>query len=85
MRSGLARATTAVAGVLLLVYVIHRTGAHQITADIARLGWGLAWVIALGGVAHLVKTWAWRFTLLDHHDTVSFRRLSAWPARPLSC
>ena len=32
---------------------------------IASVGWGLVLVIALAGVSHLVRTWAWRLTLLD--------------------
>jgi phosphatidylglycerophosphate synthase len=32
-------------------------------------------VIALGGVSHLVKTWAWRLTLLDDKHQVSFARM----------
>jgi len=32
-------------------------------------------VIALGGVSHLVKTWAWRLTLLDEKRQVSFVRM----------
>ena len=39
------------------------------------LGWGLALVIAWGGVAHILKTWAWRLTLLDGKHQVSFARM----------
>ena len=28
--------------------------------DASKLGWGIAVVIALGGVGHLAKAWAWR-------------------------
>jgi uncharacterized protein (TIRG00374 family) len=39
------------------------------------LGWGLGLVIALGGISHVVKTWAWRLTLLDEKHQVSFVRM----------
>ena len=32
-------------------------------------------MIAWGGVAHVVKTWAWRLTLLDEKHRVSFGRM----------
>ena len=32
-------------------------------------------MIALGGVSHVVKTWAWRLTLLDEKHHVSFARM----------
>ena len=34
-------------------------------------------MIALGGVGHVVKTWAWRLTLLDDKREVSFARTLA--------
>jgi len=39
------------------------------------LGWGLALVVAWGGVAHILKTWAWRLALLDGRHQVSFARM----------
>jgi len=52
-------------GVLLFTYLIRRAGSAMLLESMAALGWGLALVIAWGGVAHVVKTWAWRLTLLD--------------------
>jgi hypothetical protein len=43
--------------------------------NISTLGWGLVLIVALGGVVHLVKTWAWRLTLTDCRDDVSFTRM----------
>ncbi len=60
---------------LLLFWVLRRTGTRQIAADITRLGWGLALIIALGGLAHVVKTWAWWFTLPEDKYAVSFWRM----------
>jgi len=39
------------------------------------LGWGLGLVLAWGAVGHVVKTWAWRLTLLDDKRQVSFARM----------
>jgi uncharacterized protein (TIRG00374 family) len=62
-------------GVLLLAYLVRRTGFAKILESIATLGWGLILVILLGGVSHLVKTWAWRLTLLGERHQVSFPRM----------
>jgi len=62
-------------GILLLTYLMRRAGPAKLLESMATLGWGLALVIALGGVSHLVKTWAWRLTLLDEKHQVSFVRM----------
>ncbi len=62
-------------GILLLVYLVRRAGPTKLMESMATLGWGLALVIAWGGVAHVVKTWAWRLTLLDDKHRVSFIRM----------
>jgi len=62
-------------GVLLLAYLIHRAGAAKLLTSMVTLGWGLGLVIAWGGVAHVVKTWAWRLTFLDDKHRVSFARM----------
>jgi uncharacterized protein (TIRG00374 family) len=62
-------------GVLLLTYLVWRAGPAKLLESIATIGWGLGLVIALGGVSHLVKTWAWRLTLLDEKRQVSFVRM----------
>jgi len=65
----------AVLGILLFVHLIHRAGPAKLLASMVALGWGLALVIAWGGVAHILKTWAWRLTLLDEKYQVSFARM----------
>jgi len=65
----------AILGILLFVYLIHRAGPAKLLASMVALGWGLALVIAWGGVAHILKTWAWRLTLLDGKYQVSFARM----------
>jgi phosphatidylglycerophosphate synthase len=62
-------------GILLFVYLIYRAGPAKLLASMVALGWGLALVIAWGGVAHILKTWAWRLTLLDGKYQVSFARM----------
>jgi len=65
----------AIFGTVLLAYLIWRIGPSTLVQDASRLGWGLALVIALGGVAHVVKAWAWRFTLSGEEHKVSFPKL----------
>ena len=62
-------------GVVLLAYLVHRAGPARLLECISTLGWGLSLVIVLGGVSHVVKTWAWRITLLDDKHQVSFARM----------
>ncbi len=62
-------------GILLFVHLIQRAGPAKLLASMAALGWGLALVIAWGGVAHILKTWSWRLTLLDGKYQVSFARM----------
>ena len=69
------RIVAAVSGAALLAYLIWRVGPADLVENISRLGWGLALIIALGGVAHLVKTWAWRLTLAGCRGGVSFARM----------
>ena len=64
-----------VLGILLFVYLIHRAGPAKLLTSMVALGWGLALVIAWGGVAHILKTWAWRLTLLEGKHQVSFARM----------
>jgi len=68
------RSIAVFSGSALLAYLIWRAGPGNLWRNISTLGWGLALIIALGGVAHLVKTWAWQLTFVGE-DRVSFRRL----------
>jgi uncharacterized protein (TIRG00374 family) len=68
------RTLAGIFGVLLLVLLIRRAGIANLRESMAAVGWRLVLVIALGGVAHVVKTWAWRLTLLDDKRKVSFAR-----------
>jgi phosphatidylglycerophosphate synthase len=63
------------AGLFLLAYLVHRAGPAKLLASITTLRWGLGLVLLWGGVAHVVKAWAWRLTLLEDKRHVSFARL----------
>jgi phosphatidylglycerophosphate synthase/uncharacterized membrane protein YbhN (UPF0104 family) len=65
----------AILGVLLFIHLIQRAGPAKLLASMIALGWGLALVVAWGGVAHILKTWAWRLALLDGKYQVSFARM----------
>ena len=62
-------------GLLLLVYLVHRAGAANLMHNLIKLGWGLALIIVLGGLSHVVKTWAWQLTLTSDKHRVSFFRM----------
>src|SRR5271167_92860 len=61
-------------GVALLVALIRGTGLSRVVDQVKTVGWGLGLVIALGGIAHLTKTLAWRLTFLCDLRDVSFAR-----------
>jgi len=65
----------AIFGVLLFLHLIHRAGPTKLLASMVALGIGLALVVAWGGVPHILKTWAWRLTLVDAKYQVSFPRM----------
>lgn len=62
-------------GAVLLAVLVWRIGSANILADLRGLGWGLSAILALGGLSHLVKTGAWRFTFPRQHRTIPFFRL----------
>jgi phosphatidylglycerophosphate synthase len=62
-------------GALLFAYLVWRAGPAKLRENIVTLGWGFTWVIALTGISHVARTWAWRITLGDHREKISFFRL----------
>ncbi len=46
-----------------MVFLILHAGPRALLENAKTIGWGLAPVIALGGLSHLIKAWAWRLTL----------------------
>ena len=65
----------AILGIGLLGCLIRQAGPARLLESLHRLGWGLALIIALGGVSHLVKSYAWRLTLAGCGSKVSLGRL----------
>jgi phosphatidylglycerophosphate synthase len=60
---------------LLFAYLVWRAGPHSLWGNFRTLGWGLISVLALAGVSHFAKTWAWQLTLGEDKDKISFPRL----------
>ena len=64
------------ASVALLGYLAWHAGPANLWRNLVRLGWGFTLVIALAGVSHLVRTWAWQLTLGKDRHKLSFPRLA---------
>lgn len=64
-----------VLGILLLVWLVLRTGTAAVLQEIKTIGWwGFGVVLLLGGLSHLIKTWSWRLTFLCEIRNISFAR-----------
>ncbi|MBV8631884.1 MAG: flippase-like domain-containing protein [Silvibacterium sp.] len=74
-RRQIIRAAGAVLGIALMGYLIRRAGLATLLESMHRLGWGLALIVAVGGLSHLVKSCAWRLTLAGCGSKVSLGRL----------
>jgi phosphatidylglycerophosphate synthase len=61
-------------GIGLLAYLVSKSDIHALAADAKTIGWGLLLIIALGGLSHVVKTWAWLLTMRGERRKVSFTR-----------
>ena len=66
------RLLNAVFGIVLLVWLVHRLGLANLMQDVSRLGWGIALVVALGGIAHVAKALAWRLAFPSDENSVAF-------------
>lgn len=62
-------------GSVLFGYLIWQAGPSKLLENVGKLGWGFIWVLALAGVSHVARAWAWRLTLDDHKHKTSFPRL----------
>jgi len=65
----------ALLGLALLVYLVVHTGPKLLLQQAKLMGWGLGFVIALGGISHLVKTCAWRLALPGEARRISFAKM----------
>lgn len=61
-------------GIGLLAYLMSKLDVHALTVNAKAIGWGLLLVIALGGLSHVVKTWAWLLAMRGEHCKVSLLR-----------
>jgi len=59
----------------LLVYLVRHAGVSNLWQNLLKLGWGFIFVVALAGVAHLVRTWGWQLTLGEDRHKISFPKL----------
>ena len=66
-----------VLGIALLVVLVLRAGTATVVHQVKAIGWGFGLVLILGGIGHLIKTWAWRLTFLSDIQNVSFARTFA--------
>jgi phosphatidylglycerophosphate synthase len=60
---------------VLFAYLIWQAGPSKLWENMVKLGWGFMWVLALAGVSHVARAWAWQLTLGDHKHKTSFPRL----------
>jgi hypothetical protein len=60
---------------VLFAYLIWQAGPSKLWENVGKLGWGFIWVLALAGVSHVARAWAWRLTLDDHKHKTSFPQL----------
>jgi len=73
----LVRLSVALLGVALLVYLIRGAGPSRVVGQVKTVGWGLALIVALGGISHLARTLAWRLTFPRDIRDISFARTFA--------
>ncbi len=64
----------AVLGVGLLAHLMLRTGPQTIWQQVHAVGLGVALIIVLGGISHVLKTWAWRLTFTCDIGALSWPR-----------
>ena len=64
-----------VMGLILLAWLVVRTGTATVLKEIETIGWsGFGLVLFLGGLSHLIKTWSWRLSFQCDIRNVSFAR-----------
>jgi hypothetical protein len=63
---------TPLLGIALLVYLLTTVKFSALAGNAKAIGWGMLVVLALGGFSHVIKTWAWRLTMLGEARNVSF-------------
>lgn len=64
-------------GVVLLVSLIIRTGAGTLIEHAKAVGWGMVLILALGGISHVLRTYAWRLSFRSDIRGISLARTFA--------
>jgi len=67
----------ALAGIALFVWVIETTGPREIWTGFQKVGWGLAWIVALGGLRFAARAAAWSLCVEPPHTLGFFRAFAA--------
>ena len=68
-------------GIALLAYLVSRVGLATLVGHALRAGWSFLAILAVYGVAHLLRTVSWRFCLGEECGKLSFgRTLALWLA-----
>ena len=68
------RVFAALIGLGLLGYLVFRVGPGTVWEQVHEVGWGLALIILLGGLSQLIRTCAWRKTLMCDIRGLSWSR-----------
>lgn len=69
------RIFVAAMGAVLFAYLVWRAGPDELWQNVVKLGWSFLWVLALTGISHIARAWAWRLTLHDYKHKTSFLHL----------
>jgi lysylphosphatidylglycerol synthase-like protein len=54
---------TAAAGVALFAWLVWRVGPAEIWVGFRKIGWGIAWILLLGGLRFAARAFAWTLTI----------------------
>jgi hypothetical protein len=79
-RRRLLTAAYTLVGAALFVYVVQRTGVADILEGIDRVGWGLAAILALGGLRFMLRAASWRLCLAPGTTLTYTQALAAFLA-----
>jgi len=79
-RRHLLTAACTLGGAALFAYVVRRTGVAEILGGIQRIGWGLALILALGGLRFVLRSACWRLCMAPGTTLAFGHALSAFLA-----
>jgi hypothetical protein len=60
-------ALTAIAGTALFVWLVWTVGPREIWTGFQKIGWGLTWIVALGGLRFAARAAAWQLCVESPH------------------